>query len=315
MFSKCLDYAVTIVLAILLLFASGMHADSPTLAPEYKLPDATHPLAIWHLSDPDFITPTNKAGWRAVDNGAAPGSDAWIDAYVDRAMLATKPIRAQGVAIWDWEGSSLGKDAQYVGQPELATKLNPTFNYKKLRKRIADEGLSLCVTVRANQRIVNGVVDQHIPENEKFDRVRTSVAFAVTELKCSWVYVDSNVRDSLPNVPNSWADGWLMPNTMWARLYKEFPAWYIPEHKDATTYLWTMPYHALNLGVLDIPMYVQRDVPRAVGFINCSAVLAQDLRDKLPQLKASMRAGNVLAIDAWFPTPENGVFAQIYQWN
>lgn len=284
------------------------------LQPLFPLPDASHSMGIWHLSDPAWVTVDNPGGWNPTYG--SPGSKQWQDDYIAAAKPVLRRIGAQAVQIWDIEASSLGAGAQYVGQPELAQALNPAFDYKRFFAAISALEVSAGIAVRANQRIVDGK-PVLVPWQEQYERIRTSTAFAAKEWKVKWVYVDSNVREALPEaIANNWVDGWLTPSTMWARLHQEFPdITFIPEHKDAATHLWSMPYRALNVGESGTPGYIWNDIPRAISLINCSAVPADQLRQSLPALRAAIRSGDLLAIDAWSDTEESKVFAEAYRGN
>jgi hypothetical protein len=300
---------------LILFCAAATMADPPTLKPQFPLPDASRPLGIWHLSDPSFVTKDNPGGWN-LDAGGAPCSNQWQDNYIARALPLLRRMGAQGVEIWDIEGSSLGLPAQYVGQPEIAQQLNPTFDYKRFFGKIRAQHLTAGIAIRANQKIIDGKPVE-IPWIEQYETIRQRVAFARKEWKVKWVYVDSNTREALPaGIANAWVDGWLTPSTMWARLHMEFPdIIFIPEHKDAATHLWSMPYRALNVGESCTPAYIRNDIPRAISFINCSAVSLDDLRAALPALRASIAAGDILAIDAWQDSPQNALLAEAYRGN
>jgi len=261
------------------------------LKPQIKWP-STQPIGIWHLSEPKLVTPANPAGWNTA-NGPR-----WPQDYLNVAIPVLKSINAQGVIIWDIEGSSTRvANPEYIGAPDTALALNPGMDYDAFFAALRKQKIIPGVCLRPSN-IIDG---KHVTDPDPFANLSRKITFARGLWKCRIFYIDSNTREQLPDVPNAWVEGPLMPATLFARLHKKFPdCLLIPEHKDPNYHLWTIPYREGLPGQLGTPDYILRDIPRAKSALNLNTLNPDQIKANWTTLKSN---NCILLMNAWWPDP------------
>lgn len=251
-------------------------------------------ISIWHLSEPTFVGPNNPSGW----NFYGGNETTWLDYYLNAALGVMESIGSKKLLIWDIEGSSGGLDLQYVGDPRRMRRMNPKMDYGKLAKRLQSAGIDWGLLLRPTN-IING---KHAYVADPLYNLASKVDFA-RKLGCQMFYVDSNVREAVPNYPNSWVEGIVMPATIFFRLCELFPdCIFFPEHKD-TNYYWdkrVIPYRDAGKGEFETPSYIKEAVPWARSFINISGADLGLLRKNWDALRIGR---NLIGLDAWVGGP------------
>lgn len=272
---------------------------APTLPLQFSWP-STQPIGIWHLSDPSYVGDENPSGW----NSSIDGLPRFADNYLDGALPVLKSIGAQGVIIWDIEGSSKGESLQYIGDPTMAAKMNPGMDYNHFFYRIRSAGFIPGVCIRPTDIVMadhpNGerYLD-HITADDPYANLERKIAFAREgPWKCKLFYIDSNVRSKGPDVPNAWVEGAVMPATIFARLHKRFPdCLLIPEMKDPCYHLWTIPYREAKPNQLNTPGYILQDIPGARSAMNLNTMTPDQIKLNWRALRAN---GSILMMNAWW---------------
>lgn len=296
---KKIWFVVAMVLGVVLGYAK-VHGQESQLAREFKWGDLNHPIGILVTSEQTQATDKNPAGWNEVLNSGVTPPEAWPKPYLDRAIPVLKKIKAQRVVFWDLEGAKYGsrtgipaESEMYVGAPDLAVKMNPGVDYDYIFKRLTSEGIGTGVCIRPEE--FNLVTGKHEPSVDPYNTILRRATYANKRWGCDVFYIDSNTRTKLPDVPNQWVEGWVLPSTIIKRLNEAMPkVLWIPEHKDVAYHLWSAPYRGAGNGEFSTPFYIRRDIPDAISCINLNGV---DIKAHAAELKAG---NNLMMLNAWF---------------
>jgi hypothetical protein len=251
--------------------------------------------------------------------------------YAETSAQNIRKVGGQGVIIWDIEGQRYGY-LTYVGDPRLLPVLAPEMEplADRLFKVFRNQGLKVGVCLRADTIALQS---NGRPVPRTFQSYYTSWDQAVTDLDakltyaknrwhCTIFYVDSN-GDGGEHIGEK-QHGGIYPASIYRELYRRHPDCLIcPEQyynngekgpNDSYSLL-TAPYQELRISspsvgdVADYPPDTRRQFPGAFMLILISD---GNVRGRMTDLVAGVRAGNILLFRSWFASPEMDHVLQIY---
>lgn len=133
--------------------ADGYAAYRSTYPQITNWPDR-RPIAQWVVANPSERSATNPRGFWSDDTLNASNSSAFVTA--GRAALTDivndlngRPIRSQGVIVWDLEGQEFNHSVTYLGHPDLLSQVAPDMD------GFADE---MFATLRGAGYLVGGTI-------------------------------------------------------------------------------------------------------------------------------------------------------------
>lgn len=213
-----------------------------------------------------------------------------------RNCIATmKDINAQGMIVWDAEGTKFPRPYTYYGDPKLTPQKVDTFF-----RSIAQAGLRTGVCVRPDSIAwVNGWPHHFVVADPYHDLV-DKISYAKNRWGCTLFYVDSNVGVGLSaGTDNTIGAGRLMSANIFKRLNETFPdCLIIPEWHDANYDPHTALYWHAGWGT---------DM-RAVSVVNTA-----DTQWPVEHLKQAVDSGHILMGRVfWSSAPELKKIKQAY---
>lgn len=250
----------------------------------------------------NFVTWTGTDNWM---NGETP-FDEWLLSHANNCIAGLKSINAQGLIVWDPEGTKFPRAYTYYGDPALSPeKVNPFFS------AIKAAGFRVGVCLRPDQIIMTynptTSVDwagmftpEHYVVPFPLQNLVSKVEYARQRWGCTLFYVDSNVGTGLDNwSKNTIGSGGLMPSLVFDELRRIFPdCLFIPEHSNINYLSSTMPYYHKGNGLPNAGKYV----------IDCG-----DTQEGVGNLKKAVNDGNILMGRVWYEAPELDKIKKAYK--
>ena len=282
------------------LFLSSAHAE---LADNYP----TNPRGWFNEKDIDVTTDEGRGQFRER-----------LMKWADRAVEVCTDMGAQGVIAWDPEGQEYPHMISYLGDPRsLPPEMEPLAD--EFFSRFSDAGLRTGVCIRP-QRPVRTAYGDNVFQLRFTDRrdlltnLSQKIDAAQKRWGCTLLYLDSNVSWCADPVQIPEAEGYsaMVDDELLRELTAEHPdILLIPEWETLRTYAYCAPYSQLNYNKLTAPPpHVLRAYPDAF------LVNAADLKTAEAQkheLTASVKRGDVLFFQGWYPARENAVIRSIYE--
>jgi len=237
---------------------------------------------------------------RAKDLESATARDT-VDEKFRKRMLAgarrsverAKAIDAQGIVVWEIEGTRYGNMIPYVGDPRRARWLNPQMDL------VADEffaifqeaGLRPGVCIRPTRVVFDPeqetIAHSYTVPKSPFDELNDKIVYAKQRWDCSLFYIDTNIYKRPPEM-----HGRLLAPEVWRRLVAQHPdVLIIPELGMPAAYAYTASYSEMDMGSPGTPEIVRRIWPKAFG---CLQLEDDDPVDKNDVIVAAVRHGDIL---------------------
>jgi hypothetical protein len=251
-------------------------------------------------SDRRNRSPTNPRGWfndPTLDVTTVEGLEQFrtrMLAFAEETIGFLRQIDAQGVITWDIEGNQQDP-INYVGDPEIATILAPELAYRgtidEYFARYRDAGFRVGVTIRP-QRVLRtsagNYVQQFLGDSDGVQALVDKIAYAKSRWNATLFYIDSNnfadQADALRRVAEAHGDVLL-----------------VPEHENTRTWAYAAPYNELRQGIVSTPALARMTYPAAASVICIDDVA--DLAAYSDDLVRSVRAGDILMMNAWYMNP------------
>jgi hypothetical protein len=301
-----------------------------TLKPAFSWKDR-RPIAVMHVADGYLRgSKTNPATWLmdpTIDVTTEAGLQDFqkkMMAYADQAIAIMKDLNAQGMIVWEIDGGRFPQ-AMYMGSPDYAIAFNPELNYGRHGEygdkggivadffaKYRDAGFKVGVCIRPCEFNI----ETHVMEDSKdpYETLLRKAKYAHDTWGCRIFYIDTNT-EHVGDFP-------VLPATVFDRLHKALPkCLFIPEHEDIfyqsgfryeDYYLYTAPYQDGRTEALEIFPRVLENIPGAFQCVNVSAG-ATSTPEAQAKLVRSVKAGNILMIDAWWRNDQIKDVIAIYQ--
>jgi len=260
-------------------------------------------------SAPAGRSATNPNGWfndPTVDVTTPAGLASFekrLLAYATASVGIMKTMGAQGVITWDLEGEQY-PNADYIGDPRVATTLAPELNYDDVVDQyfaiFRNAGLETGVTIRDAQFVDNNGDPFQVVLSNPQDEVNmlvSKIQYAMQQWGCTLFYIDSTNWASSP---------WVLQ-----QVHQQCPGTLlIPENGNLGEYAVSAPYGDVRNGALGTPQLVKDIYPDAFSVINPAAGnLTQDIQNSLVQ---SVLAGDILMFGGWTMQGNNEIIKSIY---
>lgn len=194
-------------------------------------------------------------------------------AKTDGIIAAAKSIDAQGVIIWEIEGTSV-PSVTYVGDPRLTGWLNPKMDAvaDEMFRKMRDAGLRYGVCLRPSRVVYNKETGHfyhtYVNAEDPFAELDAKLEYAQKRWGCTLFYIDTPgvVRPRVNNPEPTW--GVISPND-WRRLSEKHPdVLLVPEFGTPQTYAYSAPYSELRMGSLGSCDLVRTTWPTAFGVLS-----------------------------------------------
>lgn len=266
---------------------------------------------LWSDKRPiGMVMLASYAKWTGTDNymnGSIP-FDEWLINHANNCISNLKYLNAQGVVVWDPEGSKFPRALTYYGDPRLARGIvDPFFT------AILKAGFRTGVCLRPDEikmtmnppdaaQWANMETPEHYVAASPLDNLIAKVEDARKRWGCTLFYVDSNVGWGMEvGSNNTIGSGQLLPSSIFADLHKLFPdCLFMPEHQDNSYYEFTAPYNDRDFRHLLSAEEKGFQVLMADGF-------SQE------QLTESVKQGNILVGRVWYTSPEISLIKKAYE--
>jgi hypothetical protein len=267
--------------------------------------------------------------------------------FAARSIEALEALDAQGMIVWDVEGSDL--PITYVGDPRMTPILNPAMDAvaDEFFQVFTDAGFKVGVTLRPTQAYfdesrnewrhgtgshggpgrnpLNESYDDIWPEGvswwrffptvERFDR---KIQYAKDRWGCTIFYIDTNVEFRMMDAlgPGN-SKSILLSATVFRELRERHPdVLIIPEfirkgQRSQIAY-WgcTVEYQELDLGKKGTTDFARTVYPGAFSLVNVSDGDIEANRDELVE---AVRGGDILMTRGWFINNRTEVVRGIYE--
>jgi hypothetical protein len=258
---------------------------------------------------PGGYSATNPRGWFndptvnvTTQAGLAAFSQELL-AYAASSITVLKAEGAQGMITWDIEGQQY-QNADYIGDPRLATTLAPELAYDnavgQYFQAFRNAGLEVGVTIRDDEFNLNGGNPTQTPiTNAQADAAMliSKIDYAMQNWGCTLFYIDSN----------NWQDD---PSIM-AEVHQQCPGvLLIPEQSDTGVYSSAAPYADTRNGSLVTPASTTLVYPNAFNVINA---MNGDMTALESTLVQDVEQGSILLFAGWYNAPDNAIVSSIYQ--
>ncbi|HUU21261.1 MAG TPA: HEAT repeat domain-containing protein, partial [Phycisphaerae bacterium] len=188
-------------------------------------------------------------------------------------IAAAKAVDAQGVIIWEIEGTAIPA-ITYVGDPRLTCWLNPKMDAvaDEMFRKMGDAGLRYGVCLRPSRVVYNKARNalQHTYENaeDPFAELDAKLEYARKRWGCTLFYVDTCGVNRPRGGGRRPVWGLISPED-WRRLSeKHADVLVIPEFGSPATYPYIAPYSELRMGSLGSPDLVHACWPEAFGVLS-----------------------------------------------
>jgi len=291
----------------------------------------TNPRGFWNDPKVDVTTEQGKADFRrrAMD-------------YADRAVKVLTDVDAQGMIVWDVEGSENPHPITYIGDPRMAKTLAPEMDEvaDEFFQKFRDAGLRTGVCIRPSQVYYDenkkqwshgtgsdglpgrgdhyGKLRGDVPAWRFFpvvERLSDKIAYAKKRWGCTIFYIDTN-GIYRPTGEDNRFEWQLLPASMWRRLKTLHPdVLLVPElcagdgTYHAAAWAYTATYFELDLGGVSTPRRVLRLLPDAFSVLNVSDGPFDERR---AELLAAVRRGDILMFHGWWAPKVNEKVKQLY---
>ncbi len=251
------------------------------------------PLGMLHMASVAHRSKLNPRGWfnnPSLDVRTA-AFRARALAYADQSIRVIKENGGQGMVVWDLEGQEYDHKISFIGDPRIAETLAPEWRgvIDEFFARFRAAGLRLGLTIRP-QQFENGrqrdVWNPSTLLNEK-------IAYAKRRWGVTVFYVDTNRWGYL-----------ILPAPILRRVERAHPdVLLLPEHEWPGYYAFSAPLRNLRKEPAR-PPWLASLYHR--GF-NVIFISDGDPANRLAELKAATRAGDILMFRGWFPDRGNAV--------
>jgi len=213
------------------------------------------------------------AYYRAGEKGELPTADeAFRKAVMKKvasAASAARQIDAQGLIVWDIEGSALPHPTTYIGDPRLTRVLNPQMDAvaDDYFAAIRDAGLRCGVCIRPSRVIYAKDRDKMMQSfgaaKDPFTELDAKIRYCKKRWGCSLFYTDTNYFWRPRGEGGKWTPG-MLDAAVWRRLHAKHPkVLLIPEHNYMACWATTAVYREMDLGYKGIAPWIRRVYPEA----------------------------------------------------
>ncbi len=237
---------------------------------------------------------------------------------VDHAIARAQKANAQGIIIWDIEGTTFPHATTYIGDPRLTRVFNPHMNAvaDEMFARIHDAGLLSGVCIRPSQIVYEpekGTVNQRYgpvlekyPEDPVFNQLNDKIEYAKERWGCRIFYVDTAVFWRPRGPEKKWDAGWITAD-VWRRLLEKHPdILIIPEFGYLQDMAYTSLYWEFDMGFRGVPERMRRVYPGS-----WATAVIEDAPWYKPlyfeRMVDSVRQGNALMTFGWI-TPQKTIY-------
>lgn len=231
-------------------------------------------------------------------------------AYADRCVDILKKNNAQGVIVWDIEGQEMPHPFSYIGDPRVLPQIAPEMHRfaDAFFARFTDADIPVGITIRPTRAYhAPGEywVWQHRKVSDPVAEMADKIAYAKKRWGVSIVYIDSNVGEQVKgNIP------WILPVEMMRDLAARHPdVLMIPEWDAPAYYRYMAPYKDWWDG-FSTPREVRQRLLQAFSFI---VPKPAEISRHWDGIVAAVAGGDVLWLDAWYPSRANTLVRQIYR--
>lgn len=214
-------------------------------------------------------------------------------AHARESIRNCKELNAQGVVVWDIDGSEFFHPVAYMGAPDQISTLAPEMDSvaDQFFKLFTDANLKVGVCIRPDELSWNGPPKNHYWHYvaNPIESLRRKITYAADRWGCTLFYVDSNI----------YPDWSLMPGEIFQALAKEFPGVLLmPEWEGEQDAYWksTAPFKW---------RYQYRDdIYPPVKERNPNAFMVLSMGDADGDFKKTVEEGNILMFRSWYASPE-----------
>lgn len=253
------------------------------------------PIGMLHMASVGHRSPTNPRGWfneKSINVHTPEGIQRFHSmalAYADRSIRAIREVGGQGMVVWDLEGEEYDHKITYIGDPRIAETLAPELSgiIDKFFQRYRDAGLKVGVTIRP-QQFRDG--QQH----NVWDPARLmieKVAYAKRRWGVSYIQVDTN----------RWGY-YILPAAILRKVKEAHPdILLIPDHEWPGYHAFCAPLRNLKKEPAR-PEWLNWLYPRGFSVVFVSD---GDPHTRVEELKAAVRAGDILMFTGWFGDRHN----------
>ncbi len=309
------------------------------------------PIGMLIASSVGHTSKTNPRGWfndKRIDITTPEGKEAFRERamkYADNSIRVLKGMDAQGMILWDVEGSENPHPVTYIGDPRLVEKTAPEMDAvaDEFFGKFREAGLRTGVCIRPSRVYFDpekkkwrhntgstwgsGVEAEYedirpekVPDWLFYPvarRLADKIAYAKKRWGASIFYIDTNgihrFYGQKPDMKNLWI---LLSAQMYRAVREEHPdVLLIPEHvwckegSGATTWAYAAPYMELDLRGYGTPAWVQRVFPKSFSVINVTDGPFDKQREKLVE---AVRNGDILLFRGWFDCHHNPKTKSVY---
>jgi len=215
---------------------------------------------------------------------------------VDAAVKQALALNAQGIIVWEIEGTAIGR-ITYVGDPRQLRWLNPQMDLvaDEFFKRMTDAGLRPGVCIRPTRitcdKEKGTVQHSYGAAKDPFSELDDKIQYAKKRWNCSLFYIDTNVVYRPRGKEGKWTSSLIAPE-VWRRLNAKHPdVLLIPELGIPVYHAWTVPYSEMDMGSKGTPEMIRRIWPAATGALQLEdddPVESHDL------LVSAVRVGDII---------------------
>ncbi len=257
------------------------------------------PVGTLFLASYAHRSDTNPRGWFNAPGFNIDGPEGaerfrrMLMNYAARSTAILKAAGAQGMIVWDLEGEQYPQKISYIGDPRQLPRLAPEMNLAAdaFFAVFRAAGLRVGVTVRPQRLVFNPGGPPRQQDVWREDQtLLQKIDYARTRWGATLFYLDST-------------RGWLSPAELFslsAVARRRPDVLLIPEHNLPMFYAFSAPYAALRRGEPRLPAPVRFLYPNAFRALDIS-----DRPERLREIAAASRAGDILLFPAWFHGKES----------
>lgn len=303
------------------------------------------PIGMLILSSVGHRSATNPRGWfhdRNIDVTTEDGKTAFHAralAYADRAVKILTNMNAQGMIVWDVEGSENPHPVTYIGDPRLAGRLAPEMDAvaNEFFQKFRDAGLRAGICIRPSRVYFNkekgkwahnpcnawpkpteyeDVKPKEVPRWRFYPiarRLSDKIEYAKQRWGTTLIYIDTNIVGQwVGEKPNLEMVKLPLSGQMYRDVMTAHPdVLLIPEHwrKQESTWAYCAPYMELDLGGTGTPEHMRRIFPNAFCIVN---VVDGPFDRERSTLLTSVKNGDILLFRGWFNAKTNGKIKNLY---
>ncbi len=220
------------------------------------------PQAIERAQDPNLMAEPNQ-----VD----PKFRKDMLAKADGIIKGARGLDAQGIIVWEIEGTANPHPITYIGDPRLTRWLNPQMDLvaDEFFQKIREANLRTGVCLRPSRVIYdakgNKITHSYGAAKDPFSELSDKIEYCRKRWGCSIFYVDTNgsYRNRTKDPNAQWTWGLLAPDA-WRRLNEKFPdVLIIPELGAPIQYAYCGQYAEIRMGSRGGPELVRAVWPGA----------------------------------------------------